>query len=113
MSESPSLKLFEVVRWGSDASPDGPNGEDTIFLVIANTHLEAAELIDMFELPNLPHERVKPYANWVSELGVYTGPATEVKRLRGPYYAFAYHFGSRAWRREKLKEPWIEEGRHQ
>lgn len=99
------MNLYEVIRWGNDDSDDGPNGEDTCFLVRAATVAAAAELADG-RLRRMPQQRVRPFAQAVYYVGVDAGTEQTERILRGPYIQSAYCHGWRKWYREEAEEQW-------
>ncbi|HSC80250.1 MAG TPA: hypothetical protein VLC08_07850 [Chitinolyticbacter sp.] len=102
------MNLYEVIRWGNDADDPfrgGPNGDDTCFLVRADTHEEAASLADA-TLANTRSTQIVSWAQAVYLLGVDTGTGTDARILRGPYLQHAYLHGWRCWYRETRDAPW-------
>lgn len=96
------MNIYFATRWGHDESPDGPNGEDTNFIVRARDRDEAAAVVDQFLMHSLHHERVDSRCNTLHELGHYIGPSTEPSIIHGPWYAHAFLDGRhyRSWIRE-------------
>src|SRR5262245_54080467 len=107
-----TFRIYEAIRWGHDEHPDGANGPDTIFLVQATNHEEAAALADA-KLLQLPHSRAAHFTQRIHELGTDTGTSRSehhgAQVLRGPYYEFAYCRGWRTWDREAAGGPWTEQ----
>ena len=99
-------QLYEVVRYGSDLTPAGPDGPDTCYLIRASSPEEAAEIADRL-IHWLPHERVQPFAHVVHLLGQESIEASEPGYIRGPYYQHAYASGWPTWRRDAADGPWI------
>jgi hypothetical protein len=99
--------LFQVSRWGNDDSPDGPDGEDTHFLVVANDYLDAAALVDE-KLKTLPHERVRDHCNVVSQLGLDQGTAEQPMIVCGPWYQFCHNgkLYPNYWTRDHVEDGW-------
>ena len=93
------MKLFEVIFWGSHGDGDA---EDTIYLVRAPDFMAAVEAVQRNASP-IDHvgERL-PLAHVVYEIGSDSSPCGEAhpRILRGPYFAFAYNFGWKAWNRQ-------------
>ena len=93
------MNLYEVIYSGSQGQCEG--NEDTIFLVRAPDFHLAVEIVD---LQGIRYEgNVKPLAWVVYEIGVDLSwhPIEGGTRiLRGPYFAFAYNYGWRSWRRK-------------
>jgi len=84
------MKIYFVVRWGHDESPDGPNGEDTHFIVKASDHDEAAAIVDFYLEHSLHHSQVEPICNVIVELGSDVGTRTDPLIIHGPWYSYAY-----------------------
>ena len=111
------MKLYIAIRWGSHESPDGPDGEDTHFLVRAHDHVEAARLADevLRSMPTACVEgtrSVQPSCHRIVEIGsdASTFPGVEPQVLIGPWIAFGYavhHVGYATWSRE-YSEVWAE-----
>lgn len=108
---SMTFRLYEAIRWGHDDHPDGADGPDTIFLVHATSHEQAAALADA-RLIHLSHTRVAHFTQRVHELGIDTGTSKpedhDAQVLRGPCYEFAYCHGWRSWERPTPNGPWTE-----
>lgn len=92
------MNLYLVVRYGSDLTPDGPNGPDTIYLVRAEDHLDAEALVTPF-LELLPHKRVNTVVDHIQELAACNSSDSEPRILFGPFYQHAYNYGYRSWYR--------------
>lgn len=102
------MNLYEVIRWGNDSSPFGPDGEDTCYLVRASRPEEAASLVDPL-LAALPHERVAPFAHAVYHIGFDADSQAEAQVLRGPYIQHALQFGKwQIWHRDEPDGAWVE-----
>jgi len=106
------MRLYLVVRFGHAESPDGPDGEDTSFLVRAKSILQAASLVDE-RLQSLPvrsstsDREVAPYCHRIMELGRDRGTNRSAQIVMGPWIGFAYNLGRyRTWMRERDDEPW-------
>lgn len=100
------LRLYEIIRWGYDKSPDGADGEDTVFLVRSSDFRNAVSLVEEV-LRQLPHETVRPYANEVLEIGQDQGAETKPRILIGPCIQFGHNFGySRCWIRRRPRAVW-------
>lgn len=101
------MKLYEVIFWGSRGDA---NAEDTIYLVRARDFRTAADFVSLHASFSDHCGARGPAADIVHELGTDTsfgsGSATQI--LRGPYFAFAYNRGWRAWRRERGGADWKE-----
>lgn len=104
------MYIFEVVRWGND-SPDpdegGPDGEDTCFLVRAETPADAAELAEVYLIAAQP-VRVSPRADIVYLLGEAPEHDREARVIRGPYIVYAINPGWRWWERRPGTAEWVE-----
>ena len=97
------MKLYEVIYWGSNG--DG-NAEDTIYLVRAADFRSAVEHVQRNISASDHNEESGILADIVYEIGVDLSPFADVNHpttLRGPYFAFAFNSGWKAWKR-KLEE---------
>ncbi len=83
------MYLYQVTRWGNDDSPDGADGEDTHFIVVAKSYVEAAALVDE-ELEQLPHEHCAGYCNVVAQLGVAQAAADRLSLYLGHVFDIAF-----------------------
>ena len=102
------MLLYIVVLWGNDASPDGANGEDTIYFIRAASMLKAVEIAE-FELRNLPHERCVPEASVCVELGQDLEENLDAKVIIGPLIKFFYMTDIlRTWIRNFHSSDWEE-----
>lgn len=102
------MKLYEVVRWGNDGDDPfrgGPNGDDTCFLVRAESVQEAASLADAV-LKQMTSATVASFAQVVYELGTDTGNGTDARIIRGPYEQNAYNYGWAQWERDTADGEW-------
>ncbi|TJZ78739.1 hypothetical protein [Chitiniphilus eburneus] len=106
------MNLYEIIRWGND-TPDpfngGPDGQDTCFLVRAQSLEHAAVLADA-QLARQPSTRVAAWAQAAYLLGIDCGSDTSARVLRGPYLQHAYRHGWRHWHRDAAEEAWVEQG---
>ena len=112
------MKLYIAVRWGNHESPDGPDGEDTHFLVRAREHDEAARLADAV-LGSMPtactrgHRSVQPFCHKIIEIGSdsSTFPGVAPRVLIGPWVACGYEVhqvGYATWDRDDAdKNVWV------
>jgi hypothetical protein len=82
------MNIYFVIRWGHDESPDGPNGEDTNFIVRARNRDDAATIVDDYLENLLHHSKVEAICNVIVELGVAAGQESEAAILHGPWYAY-------------------------
>ena len=109
LSDRTTLKLYQVVRWGND--DEGPDGDDTIFIVRAYSHIRAAELVDA-HLMHMPHEKVWACASQVCEIGVSHDLPQDFPNREDVVLAPFSRFGSRpapfpAWSRDEEDGPWF------
>lgn len=95
-------KLFLCVRWGHAESPEGADGEDTHFVVRADSHEEAAELADAI-LGSMPTHVdgnprvVESHCHHVLEIGTdHTGHKTSAVLL-GPAIGYALRTEQQAY----------------
>ena len=88
------MKLYMVARFGNDDSPDGPDGDDTVFLVRAPDEQFAADIVDEL-LKYLPHEKVAGYAQHIqlvgTDLSLNDGPGILMGPVYKPCYLPGYH----------------------
>ncbi len=105
MSKS-NLNLYLVSRNGN--TEEGPDGLDTIFLVRALNYKAATRLVDK-TLLSLNEPNVKPYSNWVCEIGKDTGDSKKTAIIYGPFIAITGAGGdySKAWTRDYKEDGWI------
>ena len=102
------MNLFVVIRWGSDQTEGGPNGEDTTYLVNARNHLEAVEIVEE-ALLHVSHRRVLPKANVVTEIGRSRPGVTEPGIVLGPFLNVAHVMKSYpSWIRHYPNQDWVE-----
>jgi len=79
------MNTYVVARWGN---PDeGPNGEDTNFLVVASSPAEAGRLADecLSDHPWLNGDDVQSFCQLVVELGISASSTPAV--IHGPWVA--------------------------
>lgn len=90
------MNLYEVIFWGSRGNGDA---EDTIYLVRASDFRAAVEDVERNTSPSDHNGESSPHV--VYEIGTDLSPYAEANPqiLRGPYFAFAYNHGWRAWQR--------------
>jgi hypothetical protein len=93
------MNLFEVIFWGSRGNGDA---EDTIYLVRAPDFRTAVEDVQRNASSSHHNGESSPLAHVVYEIGTDLSPYAESNPqiLRGPYFAFAYNRGWRAWQRK-------------
>jgi hypothetical protein len=104
------MNLYITVRWGNHNSPDGPDGEDTHFLIRARDYIEAVRLADRI-LETLPtactqgNRSVQPFCHRIIEIGsdasCFAGVQAEI--LMGPWVAYGHsvhHVGYTVWHRD-------------
>jgi len=79
------VNTYMVTRWGNPK--DGPDGEDTNFLVIAPSYEVAAECADvaLADYPQMLGENVENRAHLVVELGISSSSVPGV--FHGPWIA--------------------------
>jgi|GEM_PF-5230332 len=100
------MQIYIIVRWGNDASIDGANGEDTIYIIRAPNMAEAIEIAEC-ELINQPHKRCEPIANVCIELGQDVQPGLEPGVIVGPYFNFFHTSDAlRSWVRHYSDGEW-------
>ncbi len=104
MSKS-TLNLYLVARYGNNN--EGPDGLDTLFLVRAPNYRIAAKLVEKV-LAGLKESKVKPYSNWVCEIGKDTGDSKNSSIIHGPFYALSAAEGySKVWTRDYKEDGWV------
>jgi len=108
------MKLFLVVRWGSPTDPEGPDGEDTNYLIRAATPEAAAVVADValytFPLRSRPVGRpVQGWCHYIVELGEDESTEPIASIVHGPWvrHAIIQADGCRAWHREAADDPWV------
>jgi len=103
------MKIYFICRWGN--IKEGPNGEDTNFLVIAETASEAAILADAYlaDCPWHNGPNVHDYCGSVTELGTSFVDG-EPTVIHGPWVAHAimrcYDMKLPCWHRLEKDSPW-------
>src|SRR5947209_4127129 len=106
-----NMKLYISVRWGNAESPDGPDGEDTHFLIRAHDFMEAAQLADTV-LRSLPttssksRRPVQPFCHRIIEIGSDNSIGSVPQVLMGPWVAYGYnvhHVSYPTWVRDEQK----------
>ncbi len=110
------MKLYFTVRFGHPESPDGPDGEDTNFLVRASSFLEAATITDKF-LANAPttspssKRPVDSRCHRVIELGTDGSSESQAAIVHGPWIRFCSMSvkGCPAWHRDGIYTEWVTE----
>ena len=107
------MKLFIIVRWGNAESPDGPDGEDTHFLVRAQDFIEAAGLADdsLRALPTVSSKSkrpVQPFCHRIIEIGSDASEMSVSQVLMGPWVAYGnvHHAHYTTWERLEEKDKW-------
>lgn len=100
------MKIYLAVRFGSDASNDGPDGEDTNFIARASSRDEAASIVDSFLANEMPHKKVEPLCHRIIELGKDISGFTDTRIVVGPWiaYTIARTEGYKTWMREAQTE---------
>lgn len=116
------MNLYVAVRWGNHNSPDGPDGEDTHFLIRAHDYIEAAGLADG-NLATMPaactegNRSVQPFCQKIIEIGSdgSGSAAAQAQILMGPWIAYGYavhHVGYPTWSRDDFDKNVWEKERH-
>jgi hypothetical protein len=109
------MKIFVAVRWGHAESPDGPDGEDTHFLIRASDHIEAGQLADHALEPlattSMKSRRpVKRFCQRVIEIGTWVNSKNVPLVIMGPcipQHLFNVHDpDSPTWERDNEKDGW-------
>jgi hypothetical protein len=110
------MKLYVAVRWGNPESPDGPDGEDTHFLIRAHDFLEAAQLADealrsLATSSAASRHPVQDFCHRIIEIGSDGSSFFKVKAqvLMGPWVGFGcevHHVGYATWERGPEKNEW-------
>jgi hypothetical protein len=117
------VKLYIAVRWGNHNSSDGPDGEDTHFLIRAHDYIEAIGLADAV-LGTMPtactegERLVEPFCHRIIEIGsdVSSFPNVQAGVLMGPWIAYGYevhHIGYQTWSRDAFDKNVWEEIKHE
>jgi hypothetical protein len=109
------MKLFIAVRWGNAESPDGPDGEDTHFLIRAQDFSEGAKLADdvLRSLPTAStrsKRQVQPFCHSIIEIGSDASEKSVPQVLLGPWFAHGnvHHVYYATWTRGEEKDLWQE-----
>jgi hypothetical protein len=108
------MKLYITIGWGNHESPDGPDGEDTHFLVRAHDHVQAARLADEV-LRLMPtactdgYRSVQSFCHKVIEVGADSSACPDLlpQVLMGAWIAYGYavhHDGYATWSRDSAEE---------
>lgn len=103
------MNVYYVTRWGNETG--GPDGDDTSFIVISNSHLSASKLVDQV-LIRSACDKVNDFCNRITELGV--SHADREKIIVGPLIENTlYHDDigipdSKKWIRDNLDDGWEE-----
>jgi hypothetical protein len=111
-----AMKLFVAVRWGHAESPDGPDGEDTHFLIRASDHIEAGKLAD-HALELLPTTSTKPrrpvsrFSQRLIEIGTWFDTKNVPLVVMGPCIPDGYLYNVHdpdcpTWDRENEEDGW-------
>lgn len=95
------MKLFEVIFWGH-LTPTGYDGdaEDTIYLVRASDHADAAEFVQRNASRSIHPHDPKMIADTIYEIGTDASANDDTAIVRGPYFNFAYNAGWHSWSSE-------------
>lgn len=108
------MKFYMTIRFGHAESPDGPDGDNTVFLVRARDYAEAAALTDS-ALRALPvsspksQRPVRPFCNRVLELGEDCASGKSPGIMGGPWIGGDYHLDCPAysmWCRGDVIDEW-------
>lgn len=96
------MKVYLTIRFGHAESPDGPDGEDTVFLVRAADFSDAARLTDamLLDLPTTSPQSKRPVeaaCHRVIELGEDSGSAYESEIIGGPWIGGDHRFDCRTY----------------
>ena len=99
------MRLFRVARYGNEQ--EGPDGDDTNFLVHAGNVAEAAELVDD-RLKLLPHgKNIEAFCNLVIKLGSSMCISRERHIIMGPSYEPCIRYsGQKSWYRADIGKEW-------
>ena len=108
------MKLFIAVRWGHAESPDGPDGEDTQYLIRANDYIEAGTLADhaLELLPTTSTKSRRPvrgFCDRIIEIGNCASIKSVPQVLMGPWIAYGYnvhHVYYPTWERDNKGDEW-------
>ena len=103
--------LYLVTRWGNDESDEGPDGEDTTFLVKASSVNNASEIVDEI-LENMPHTRVSSFCHRITKIGV-TISSNKTPIVLGPFVGSSLMEddegidNSERWARDEKDMDWV------
>lgn len=73
--------IYSVMRFGNDEN--GPDGDDTEFLVLADNVTDAAAVVDA-ELKKMPHNRVVPFCHAIVSIGKSYSENDKAVIISGP-----------------------------
>lgn len=105
------MNLYLVTRWGNDESVEGPDGDDTTFLIKASSVNNASELVDRV-LENMPHTKVSNFCHRVTKIGESIS-SNEVSTILGPFIGSSLMEddegidNSERWARDEKEEGWV------
>lgn len=106
--------LYSVLRWGNQSSDDGPDGDDTEFLVKAVSVEEASDIVDdAIKEKNLMGFRVQNFCHSIVEIGVSHSTERTAKIVFGPVISSMSVFSDdgipndKKWVRDNLDEGWV------
>lgn len=104
------MNIYLVARFGNPQDVDGPDAEDTLFLVRAENHEHAGDIVDkLLETydPSPVGRPVSKTCHSISLLGVDSNPADEPGLIHGPWIRSIAVFGAYdTWQREEHREGW-------
>jgi hypothetical protein len=106
------MPVYIVSRWGNPDTVEGPDGEDTNFLVRAASVSRAARLVDAELSGMASHLRdnraVETFSHFAVEVAADHSNATE-SIIHGPWFAHALirEPEHKTWRREKETGDWV------
>lgn len=100
------MTLYIIGRWGNEQA--GPDGRDTVFVVVACSYTIAARMVDRHIRQGQASPKMAS-VNWVCEIGLYSGPSHTEKILSGPLLELFHSCGvgyKRMWTRERPRCSW-------
>jgi hypothetical protein len=105
--------IYLVTRYGSQARSDGPDDQDTNFLVRAVSHEVAAQLVDAIlaglTVQTSLDKPVEPFCHIITQISLAEAEGVE-GILHGPWVAHRYLYDCEhlpSWGRETQNADWL------
>lgn len=98
------MNIYLVVRSGNDE--EGPDGEDTSFLIVAPTHIEASNLADTI-LSEEKTSKVYKFSSHIYQIGIADFQSESSYILLGPIIKyFNIPSSCKNWVRYNFEDEW-------